>query len=91
MQVNNVFKAQPMIYMSDENKCRFSGSLCHGTLRTNWRAMEKQISKDPDKVYKYNLFIEMLQDKLVPKEICQVNVGNRYLAIKQRNNQSVAE
>ena len=53
--------------------------------------MEKQISKDPDKVYKYDLFIEILQNKLVLKEIRQVNVSNRYLAVKQRNNQSVAE
>ena len=60
MQVNNVFKAQPTIYASDKNKCHFAGSLCDGTPCTNWRAMEKQISKDPNKVYKYDLFIEML-------------------------------
>ena len=60
MQVNKMFKAQLMIYSLDEDKCRFAGSLCDGIPRTNWRAMEKQISKDPDKVYKYDLFIEML-------------------------------
>ena len=60
MQVNNVFKAQSTIYALDKNKCRFAGSLYDGIPCTNWRAMEKQISEDLDKIYEYNLFVEML-------------------------------
>ena len=82
MQVNDIFKIQPMIYVSNEDKCRFAKSLYDDTPYTNLKAIEKQISKDPNKVYKYDLFIKMLQDKLVPKEICQVNVDNCYLAVK---------
>ena len=68
MQVNNMFKAQLTIYALDKDKCHFAGSLYDGTPRTNWRAMEKQISEDLDKVYKYDLFIKMLQDKLVSRK-----------------------
>ena len=35
IQVNDVFKAQPTIYASDEDKCRFAGSLYNGIPRTN--------------------------------------------------------
>ena len=35
MQVNNMFKAQSMIYASDKDKCCFTRSLCDGTTRTD--------------------------------------------------------
>ena len=91
MQINNVFKAKLIIYALNKDKYSFAGSLYDNTLYINQRVMEKQIFQDSNKVYKYNLFIEILQNKFVFKEICQVNVGNRYLAIKQHNNQFVTQ
>ena len=41
MQVKNVFKAQPTIYILNKDKCHFINSLYNNTSYTNWQAMKK--------------------------------------------------
>lgn len=55
--------------MLDKDKCQFADNLYNETFYTNWQRLEKQISDNPAQVYNYNLFIQMLQDKLISKEI----------------------
>lgn len=35
MQINNIFKAESIIYMSNKNKCQFADSLCNKTSCTD--------------------------------------------------------
>lgn len=73
-QVNNVFFAKPLTYATEQDKCQYVGGFLRGIPINDWEAYNHQNLKMDDPQYAYAELKLMLQERLLPRHIWQVNV-----------------
>ena len=88
-QVDNIFLAKLLTYVTEQDKCRYVGDFLHGILADNWKAYDHWNLKIDNPQYTYAELKLMLQERLLPRHIRQVNVTIKLKLLFQQNNQLV--
>lgn len=83
-QVRYTFETKPLTHASEGSKCRYTGRYLRDTPDQDWGLMRDRIAQTADQIYSCNDLVEMLQDRLIPKKVQQVNVALKIKELPQR-------
>lgn len=71
--------------------CLYTQNYLRGVPSEDWQKEDGEIKADPNREYSFVRLVEILQERLIPNHIREVEVSGKWRAVKQKPDQSVAE
>lgn len=90
-QLHAVFRTEPTIFASEEARCVYAGEFLGDRPADKWVAIDQFIRDDPTESYSWHVFVDMLQQNLLPRALWEFRLNRKLKELKQRDNQSVGE
>lgn len=88
-QVNNVSCQKLITYSIKEDKVLYAVNYIFGTVQSEWRKKDKQITAAFNQLYFYKKFCEFLQERILPAHMWQAKIIMKYYKMSQQPNQLV--